>query len=185
MTGLIVVCLVGYVLINYFGIRGPQFIESFLVICFVCYTVIDTIKYCSKRKSIIEIMWPKPPFLYSSELDRKCMELAAKQDSIFLGFEDNGQPVFLTDEQRAMQTNLPGVSGSGKSTALLNILIQDILRGKTVIFLDGKGEKQFIRSLIAAAIAAGRMEDIRIIGPFPPAALRQVQPILFPQRFTH
>lgn len=165
---LTVVCLIGYTLINYFGFRRPQFIESFLVICFVCYTAIDTIKYCSKRKAIIGIMWPKPPFLYSSALDRKCMELAAKQDSIFLGFEDNGQPVFLTDEQRAMQTNLPGVSGSGKSTALLNILIQDILRGKTVIFLDGKGEKQFIRSLIAAAIAAGRMDDIRIIDPSHP-----------------
>ncbi len=173
---LIAVSLVGFVLIEYFGIRRPQFLELFLLICIVFYTVIDTIKASVKRNSLIENAWPKPPFQYSAALDRKYMEQAAKQDCIFLGFEDNGEPVFLTDEQRAMQTNLPGVSGSGKSTALLNILIQDIRRGKTVVFLDGKGDKNFIKRLIAAAIAAGRMDDVRVIDPSHPELSNKYNP---------
>jgi len=161
---------------TYFGIRRPQIFEIFLLIYIVIYTVVDSIRASIKGKTILEKMWPKPRFRYSEALDRRCMEEAAKQNSIFLGFEDNGQPVYLTDAQRAMQTNLPGVSGSGKSTALLNILIQDIQRGKTVVFLDGKGEKELIIKLIVAAIAAGRMDDVRIIDPSHPELSNKYNP---------
>ncbi len=95
-----------------------------------------------------------------------------------LGTRITGSRVYWTDDQRAMQTNLPGVSGAGKTTALLNILNQDIHRGKTVIFIDGKGEKELIIKLIVAAIAAGRMDDVRIIDPSHPEISNRYNPFL-------
>jgi type IV secretory pathway TraG/TraD family ATPase VirD4 len=175
-AGLIAVAIVIGILMSYFGIRRSQMIETYLLLSIGFYISMDSIKTSMKRRGVLEKMWPKPNLRYSEAQDWKCMALAAKQNSTFLGYEDNGQPFYWTDDQRAMQTNLPGVSGAGKSTALLNILTQDIHRGKAVIFLDGKGEKELIIKLIAAAIAAGRMDDVRIIDPSHPEISNKYNP---------
>jgi hypothetical protein len=79
-----------------------------------------------------------------------------------------------------MQTNIPGQSGAGKSTLLYNILEQDIFRGVPVIWADGKGEKEFVIKLIAAAIAAGRADDIRLIDPTHPEKSCKYNPFYAP-----
>jgi type IV secretory pathway TraG/TraD family ATPase VirD4 len=174
--GLIGACLIIAVLMHYFGFRRPQIIEMYLVICFVFYIAMDSLKTALKRKTVFANLWPKPRCLISEDYDRKCMAIAAKRSSTLLGYEDNGDPVYWSDGQRAMQTNMPGVSGSGKTTAILNILMQDILRGKPVVFADGKGSKDIISKLIVAAMSAGRINDLRVIDPSNPETSSKYNP---------
>jgi hypothetical protein len=159
-----------------YALRPVQISEVVILLLLCFHLLLQAITRLLKRKEILEKQWPKPRVLVSEDLDRKYLELAAQQNSTLLGYENDGTPVYWTDEQRALQTALPGMSGAGKSTLLYNILEQDIRRGKTVIFLDGKGEKGFVLRLWAAAIAAGRAEDVRIIDPSNPSGSHRYNP---------
>jgi type IV secretory pathway TraG/TraD family ATPase VirD4 len=163
-----------------YGFRRPQIVEIWILMLLAGYFIFDTVKAMWKRAKERDKHWPKPRLLYSERRDRKFLALAAAQNSTLLGYEDSGKPVFLTDDQRAMQTNIPGVSGAGKSTLLYNILQQDIRRGKAIVFLEGKGEKEFTIKLIAAAIAAGRADDIRLIDPTHPGKSHRYNPFYAP-----
>ena len=180
-AGFGILCVIIGVLMWDFGFRRPQIFEIYLVLLLIFYLgIMDPIKRMMKRKKEHEKLWPKPRLLVSEDRDRQCMETAAKQNSTFLGYEDDGTPVYWTDDQRAMQTNVPGVSGAGKSTLLLNVLEQDVRRGKAVIFLDGKGEKEFIAKLWATAIASGRGDDVRLIDPSHPEISNRYNPFYAP-----
>jgi type IV secretory pathway TraG/TraD family ATPase VirD4 len=163
-----------------FGFRRPQILEAWILTLLAYYLVVDTLKITWKRLRDRDKLWPKPKLLYSEKYDRKQLARAAAENSTLLGYEDNGKPVFWTDDQRRMQTNVPGQSGSGKSTLLYNVLEQDIRRGKAVVFLDGKGEKDFVIKLMAAAIAAGRADDIRLIDPTHPDKSHKYNPFYAP-----
>jgi type IV secretory pathway TraG/TraD family ATPase VirD4 len=162
------------------GLRRPQILEVWTMLLLTIYLFVDSIKIMKKRAKDRDKLWPKPKLLYSEQYDRKQMSIAAAADSTLLGYEDDGSPYFWPDSQRSMQTNVPGQSGSGKSTLLYSILDQDIRRGKAVVFLDGKGEKEFIIKLMAAAIAAGRANDIRIIDPTCPDKSHKYNPFYAP-----
>lgn len=163
-----------------YGFRRPQILEAWILTLLAYYLVVDSLKIMWKRIRDRDKLWPKPRLLYSEKYDRKQLALAAAANSTLLGYEDNGKPVLWTDDQRRMQTNVPGQSGSGKSTLLYNVLEQDIRRGKAVVFLDGKGEKDFIIKLMAAAIAAGRADDIRLIDPTHPDKSHRYNPFYAP-----
>jgi type IV secretory pathway TraG/TraD family ATPase VirD4 len=169
-----------WVLLKAFEFRRPQVLEVEILLLLSYYLVVNTVTALIKRSTLRESLWPKPRLMYSESRDRKYMKIAAERDCTLLGYEDNGKPVFWTDDQRAMQTNVPGMSGAGKSTLLYNVLEQDIRRGKTVVFLDGKGEKEFVIKLMAAAIAAGRADDIRLIDPTHPDKSSKYNPFYAP-----
>jgi type IV secretory pathway TraG/TraD family ATPase VirD4 len=176
----IVLSFIMWVLLRAFEFRRPQVLEVEILFLLVYYVVIDTVTSLIRRAKEKEILWPKPPLKYAESRDRKYMHIAAERNCTLLGYEDNGDPVFVTDDQRAMQTNVPGQSGAGKSTLLFNILEQDIRRGKAVVFADGKGEKEFIIRLMMAAIAAGRADDIRLIDPTNPDKSCRYNPFYAP-----
>jgi type IV secretory pathway TraG/TraD family ATPase VirD4 len=76
---------------------------------------------------------------------------------------------------------LEGPAGSGKTTTLINIIRQDLIRifdGRRMpmIILNGKGDNDFERSVIAAAEASGRMQDLRIINPSKPQSSARYNP---------
>ena len=68
--GLIGACLIIAVLMHYFGFRRPQIIEMYLVICFVFYIAMDSLKTALKRKTVFANLWPKPRCLISEDYDR-------------------------------------------------------------------------------------------------------------------
>jgi conjugal transfer pilus assembly protein TraD len=78
------------------------------------------------------------------------------EDGVALGTDTSGDPVVLGDSQLSAHGLILGASGSGKSTTLLNILTDQISRGRPVIAIDLKGSPAFAHELAAAADAAGR-----------------------------
>ncbi len=76
-------------------------------------------------------------------------------DAITIGRSANG-PVGLTERQLAAHGVILGATGSGKTTTLLKLLCEEILRGRPVIALDLKGSQSFAAQLEAAGAAAAR-----------------------------
>jgi hypothetical protein len=73
-----------------------------------------------------------------------------------LGTASGGAPAALTHRQLESHTVIVGASGSGKSTTLLRILTDQILKGKGVVAIDMKGSPAFAEQLARAAEEAGR-----------------------------
>lgn len=59
---------------------------------------------------------------------------------VLAGTDVDGQPVSLTDSERSVHTYVCGVSGSGKSRFLQNLLFQDISKGHPICLIDPMGD---------------------------------------------
>src|SRR5205807_1745559 len=71
-------------------------------------------------------------------------------------------PVRLGEADARHHLHLLGATGTGKSTALLNLAAQDIRAGRGVAVLDPKGD--LIQGLLAR-IPRSRVADVILIGP--------------------
>jgi conjugal transfer pilus assembly protein TraD len=91
--------------------------------------------------------------LVATRLGRK---VGRPQSEIVLGTGRSGRVVTVSTAELAAHGLILGASGSGKTTALLTILQQQIGRGQPVVAIDMKGSPGFARQLAAAAAAAGR-----------------------------
>jgi len=72
------------------------------------------------------------------------------------------QPASLSQEQRFRHTHIIGATGTGKSTLLQNLILQDIEKGIGIAVLDPHGD--LIESILEM-IPASRQEDIIIFDP--------------------
>jgi hypothetical protein len=70
--------------------------------------------------------------------------------------------VTLSPEQRVRHVHCIGASGTGKSTLLLNMLIQDIERGEGVALLDPHGD---LVDHVLARIPPARQSDVILLDP--------------------
>lgn len=70
--------------------------------------------------------------------------------------------VALSPEQRVRHTHIIGVSGTGKSTLLFNMIRQDIERGEGVAVLDPHGD---LIDRILGIIPQGRIDDVILVDP--------------------
>lgn len=154
----------------------PQAIVLLLwvVLPFIYLTTIVSYHLGLPRK--LEKQWPRPYLHVPLALDRKAFGDAEEQCTTLLGYENDKTPVYWTPEQRALQGNLPGQSGSGKTTFILNIIEQDIRRGYPVIYFDGKGDKELVLKIWNLAYAAGRGGDVRVIDPSNPEISAKFNP---------
>ena len=80
----------------------------------------------------------------------------APPDALLLGSDRAGEPVLLSDRQLSAHGLILGASGAGKSTTLLAILTEHVIRGRPVVAIDMKGSPAFTRELGRAAAAAER-----------------------------
>lgn len=71
-------------------------------------------------------------------------------------------PISLTSDQRFKHTYAIGATGTGKSTMLLNLIMQDIAQGRGVAVLDPHGD---VIESILSRIPEERKEDVILIDP--------------------
>jgi len=90
-------------------------------------------------------------------------DASTRGERLALGTDQQGHPVTLEERQLAAHGLIVGASGAGKSTTLLGILGEQIIRGRPVVAIDLKGSPAFAGRLQSAAAAVGR--PVRIWTP--------------------
>lgn len=77
-------------------------------------------------------------------------------------FQGKIQPIRLDYPDRAYHLEIIGQAGTGKSTSLINLSLQDIKQGKGVAIVDPEGD---IVQGVAGAIPRGRLADVIYLDP--------------------
>jgi len=99
----------------------------------------------------------KEPGILRMRRDRLCSDF----NRSYLGESFNtGKPIYLTNDQRLMHTEVVGSTGTGKTeSVLLPILTQDIVHGKGAIVIDGKGDRELFEKIRYIVNKKGRQAD--------------------------
>lgn len=87
------------------------------------------------------------------------------KEGLLLGesvFRGQSKPVYLTDEDRRRHIYVVGQTGTGKSTLLNNLLIEDIQRGKGVAVIDPHGD---LVEKALAFVPPNRLDDVIYFDP--------------------
>lgn len=103
--------------------------------------------------------------LFRKERKTKAVPDIAKENSICLG-NNNHQaleiPVTISTEQRTKHTHIIGATGTGKSTLIAQLALQDIKQGRGIALFDPHGD--LIEELLGR-IPEQRMKDVILIDP--------------------
>jgi len=92
---------------------------------------------------------------------------AREPGAIELGVGRDGRNATLSEGELSAHGLILGASGSGKTTALITVLAQEIRNGRPLIAIDMKGSPSFAAQLADAAAAGGR--SFRLWTPDGPA----------------
>ncbi|MDO8515824.1 MAG: type IV secretion system DNA-binding domain-containing protein [bacterium] len=77
-------------------------------------------------------------------------------------FRDQNKAVYITDEDRRRHMYLIGQTGTGKSTLMKNMVIEDIARGKGVALIDPHGD---LAESILGYVPNDRIDDVIYFDP--------------------
>jgi type IV secretory system conjugative DNA transfer VirD4/TraG family protein len=133
--------------------------------------------YPATAKSRRENQWPHPPFVPKPIADLKHCKKAWAENSVVLGYDVHGRPFLWPDRIRVMQGIVLGMTGTGKTTLLKNIISQDLARTVEtpdgahhipMVIFDGKGDMEFFYDLLPHIHHAGRMHQLRVLNPARP-----------------
>lgn len=83
-----------------------------------------------------------------------------------LGVSPKGKPVRLSDADSLRHLLLTGPTGTGKSTTILHLILQDIRTGHSVVLLDPKGD---LVEDVLARYPGDRLDELVVIDPRDPA----------------
>lgn len=121
-------------------------------------------RYLRREKShVSRAETPTTPELPSS---RKLAKLRDSEEGAFIGVDSFRQPVYLSDYERGMHTQVIGSTGFGKTASvLMPLLAADLKRGKSVIFIDGKGDMESLSAFTTLVRETGREHDTYIFAP--------------------
>jgi hypothetical protein len=148
---------------------------SYLIITAFALTV--TTVLCLTRRSRREKEWPHSPLAISRKRDERITKRAWKESSVVLGYDIHGQPWYWSDRVRVMQAIVLGMTGTGKTTLLRNIISQDLARVVgppdephriPMVIFDGKGDLEFFQDLLPHVHRAGRLHQLRLLNPARP-----------------
>jgi hypothetical protein len=139
-------------------------------------TLVTTILWATRR-SRREKEWPHPPIAISRKRDERIARHAWNRNSVVLGYDIHGQPWYWPDRVRVMQGIVLGMTGTGKTTLLRNIISQDVARVVgtpdaphriPMVIFDGKGDLEFFQDLLPHVHRAGRLHQLRLLNPARP-----------------
>jgi hypothetical protein len=109
--------------------------------------------------------------------DERIVATAWDRGGVVLGYDIHGDPWLWPDQVRVMQGIVLGMTGSGQTTLLNNIITQDLMRRMgppddrhkiPIVIFDGKGDLEFFQELLPYIHRAGRLDDLRLISPARP-----------------
>ncbi|HZQ21945.1 MAG TPA: TraM recognition domain-containing protein [Terriglobales bacterium] len=129
------------------------------------------------RQSRREREWPHPPPAISRKRDERIVRQAWERNEVVLGYDIHGRPWYWPDHVRVMQGILLGMTGTGKTTLLRNIISQDLARTVgpphephriPMVIFDGKGDLEFFQDLLPHVHRAGRLHQLRLLNPARP-----------------
>jgi hypothetical protein len=121
--------------------------------------------------------WPHPALVVSPKKDDRLTRQAWSQNAVVLGYDIQGTPWLWPDQVRVMQGIVLGMTGTGKTTLLRNIISQDLTRFVgpeesshriPMVIFDGKGDMEFFYSLLPHIHRAGRLSQLRVLNPARP-----------------
>lgn len=150
-------------------------LATYLII--TTFTLITTVVLCATRRSRREKQWPHPPLAISRRHDDTITRQAWNQNSVVLGYDIHGQPWYWPDRVRVMQAIVLGMTGTGKTTLLRNIISQDLARVVgapdephriPMVIFDGKGDLEFFQDLLPHVHRSGRLHQLRLLNPARP-----------------
>jgi len=126
------------------------------------------------ERSRREGAWPHRALAISPKKDDRFVQHAWSRNAVVLGYDVHEHPWLWPDRVRVMQGLMVGMTGTGKTTLLRNIISQDLLRTSgppddrhriPMVILDGKGDMEFFESLLPHIHRAGRLRDLRLLNP--------------------
>ncbi|MGB8132388.1 MAG: type IV secretory system conjugative DNA transfer family protein [Candidatus Angelobacter sp.] len=173
----LVFVLGAYLLTTRFHVRPYQLVEISIYFLSLLASIVATTWYLLTQKARRENTWPHAPVYIPLLKDEDQVRKAFHQKSVVLGYNVHRRPWLWSDEVRVMQALLAGQSGAGKTTLLRNIITQDVrrvvgfegnLHRIPMIIFDGKGDQEFLASLLPEIAAAGRIGQLRILDPSRP-----------------
>jgi hypothetical protein len=163
-----------YIARERYHVTGRQILEfagyALIVSASVAWPLYRLLTARSRR----EKEWPHPPLAVSPRKDQRAVRQAWDENAVVLGYDVHGKPWFWPDSVRVMQGIVLGMTGTGKTTLLRNIITQDLHRVVgppndrhriPMVILDGKGDMEFFYSLLPHLHRAGRLRDLRVLNP--------------------
>jgi hypothetical protein len=166
-----------YVARERYFLTARQLTELAAYLVITVFTLTATTVLWATRRSHRERQWPHPPVAVSRKRDEKITRQAWNQNSVVLGYDIHGQPWHWPDRVRVMQAILLGMTGTGKTTLLRNIISQDLVRVVgppdephriPMVIFDGKGDLEFFEDLLPHVHRAGRLHQLRLLNPARP-----------------
>jgi hypothetical protein len=159
----------------YFTSRQLEEIATYLTIAiFAC---VATAALWPTMRSRREREWPHRPVFIARKRDERIVKQAWQHESVVLGYDIHGEPWFWRDQVRVMQGIVLGMTGTGKTTLLRNIISQDLSRTVgppdephriPMVIFDGKGDLEFFQDLLPHVHRAGRLHQLRLLNPARP-----------------
>ena len=150
-------------------------LATYLIITIFALVVMGTLR--ATRRSRREKQWPHPPLVISRKRDESITRQGWNHNSVVLGYDIHGQPWYWPDRVRVMQAIVLGMTGTGKTTLLRNIISQDLARivgppdephRIPMVIFDGKGDLEFFEDLLPHVHRAGRLQQLRLLNPARP-----------------
>jgi len=163
-----------YILRDRYHFTGGQILEFAVYCLFAAIAVCVPVYWLLTARSRREKEWPHPPLVPSTRKDQRAIRVAWSQNAVVLGYDVHGNPWLWPDRIRVMQGIVLGMTGTGKTTLLRNIITQDLHRAVgasddphriPMVIFDGKGDMEFFYSLLPHIHRAGRIRDLRVLNP--------------------
>jgi hypothetical protein len=163
-----------YLVHDFYRFTAWQVLEFLGYVAFAVNGIYWPTRWLYTARARKEKEWPHPPLGISPRKDERATRRASSQDAVVLGYDVHGKPWLWPDRVRVMQAIVLGMTGTGKTTLLRNIISQDLYRTVgppwdshriPMVIFDGKGDMEFFYSLLPHIHRAGRLRDLRVLNP--------------------
>src|SRR5205807_2302614 len=157
-----------YVASERYHLMSQQLAELAIYLSIFTLGLIGTAILWLTRRSRREREWPHTPVAVPRKRDERIVRQAWERNAVVLGYDIHGQPWYWPDHVRVMQGIVLGMTGTGKTTLLRNIISQDLARTVgplaephriPMVIFDGKGDLEFFQDLLPHVHRAGRLHQ--------------------------